>query len=118
MGSYKDVEDYSLGCLLRLDSSKDYSEENTALAIKIQFFAIEIARNREGHNDSLRSNFKPTKRTAKTANPGPNNPSSGPQPQILTQGGVNVKEVEYELQQIFGGTHPLLKNPMEGKEKS
>ena len=115
---YKDVEDYSLGCLLRLDSSQDYTEDNTALAIKIQFFAIEIARNREGHNDSLRTNFKPTKRTAKSSHPGPNNPSSGLQPQILTQGGVNIKEVEYELQQIFGGTHPLLKNPMEGREKS
>ena len=116
--SYKDVEDYSLGCLLRMDSGQDYTEENTVIAIKIQFFAIEIARNREGHNDSLRTNFKPTKRTAKSSHPGPNNPSSGPQPQILTQGGVNIKEVEYELQQIFGGTHPLLKNPMEGREKS
>ena len=116
--SYKDVEDYSLGCLLRMDGEQDYTEENTVIAIKIQFFAIEIARNREGHNDSLRSNFKPTKRSAKNTNPGPNNPSSGPQPQIITQGGVNIKEVEYELQQIFGGTHPLLKNPMEGKEKS
>ena len=66
--SYKDVEDYSLGCLLRLDSSKDYTEENTVIAIKIQYFAIEIARNREGCNDSLRSNFKPKKRTPKNNN--------------------------------------------------
>ena len=112
--SYKDVEDYSLGCLLRLDSSKDYSEENTALAIKIQFFAIEIARNREGHNDSLRSNFKPTKRTAR-AKPAsqPTNSTPAPAPgtvPIMTQGGVNMSEVEFELQQIFGGTHPALKS--------
>merc|ERR1711892_452308 len=35
---YKDVEDFSLGSLMRMDSTKDYSEENTMLAIKIQFF--------------------------------------------------------------------------------
>merc|ERR1712227_1164162 len=64
--SYKDVEDYSLGCLLRLDSSQDYTEENTTLAIKIQFFAIEIVRNKDGHNDALRSNFKPRQRAPKT----------------------------------------------------
>ena len=114
--SYKDVEDFSLGCLLRLDSSKDYTEENTCIAIKIQFFAIEIARNRLGHNDALRTNFKPTKRTARSTTapqnnskgPAPNTP--GPGPQMVTQGGVNMTEVEFELQQIFGGTHPLLKS--------
>ena len=58
---FKDVEDYSLGCLLRLDSGKDYTEENTVIAIKIQFLAIEIVRNRDGCNDSLRTNFKPSK---------------------------------------------------------
>ena len=28
---FKDVEDYSLECLLRLDSGKDYTEENTVM---------------------------------------------------------------------------------------
>ena len=94
---YKHVEDFSLGCLLRLDSSKDYSEENTTLAIKIQFFAIEIARNREGFNDSLRSNYKPTPRAPKPKN----------QPTV-TRGGVNMSEIEHELQQVLGGSHPML----------
>jgi len=94
---YKHVEDYSLGSLLRMDSTKDYSEENTMLAIKIQFFAIEIARNRDGLNDSLRSNFKPTPRAPK--------PKGQPG---MTRGGVNMSEIEHELQQVLGGSHPML----------
>eukprot|EP00090_Calanus_glacialis_P024923 TRINITY_DN3869_c0_g1_i1.p1 TRINITY_DN3869_c0_g1~~TRINITY_DN3869_c0_g1_i1.p1 ORF type:complete len:214 (+),score=90.63 TRINITY_DN3869_c0_g1_i1:31-642(+) len=94
---YKDVEDFSLGSLLRMDSTKDYSEENTMLAIKIQFFAIEIARNRDGLNDTLRANFKPTNRAPKQkGKPG------------MTKGGVNMTEIEHELQQVLGGSHPLL----------
>lgn len=53
------VEDYSFGTLLRADATKDYSEENTILVIRIQFYAIELARNREGVNDGLRVKFKP-----------------------------------------------------------
>ncbi|KAE8619234.1 hypothetical protein XENTR_v10009700 [Xenopus tropicalis] len=45
------VEDFNYGTLLRLDSSKDYTEENSIFATRIQFYAIEIARNREGCND-------------------------------------------------------------------
>ncbi|XP_075063262.1 protein PBDC1 [Mixophyes fleayi] len=45
------VEDFNYGTLLRLDSSKEYSEENTIFSTRIQFYAIEIARNREGYND-------------------------------------------------------------------
>ncbi|XP_044273311.1 protein PBDC1-like [Varanus komodoensis] len=44
------VEDFNYGTLLRTDCSKGYTEENTIFATRIQFFAIEIARNREGHN--------------------------------------------------------------------
>ncbi|XP_064833754.1 protein PBDC1-like isoform X2 [Oncorhynchus masou masou] len=44
------VEDFNYGTLLRLDCVKDYTEENTIFATRIQFFAIEIARNREGFN--------------------------------------------------------------------
>merc|ERR1712198_393732 len=48
------VEDYNFGTLLRLDPTADYNPENTILVPRIQFLAIEIARNREGHNNSLR----------------------------------------------------------------
>ncbi|KAH1005454.1 hypothetical protein HUJ04_006439 [Dendroctonus ponderosae] len=53
------VEDYSYGTLLRSDALKDYSEENTILVTRIQFYAVEIARNREGVNDVLRAKFLP-----------------------------------------------------------
>ena len=96
---YKHVEDFSLGSLLRMDSAKDYSEENTMLAIKIQFFAIEIARNKEGLNDSLRSNFKPTPRAPKVKGK-----------PVITKGGVNMTEIEHELQQVLGGQHPLMQS--------
>ena len=46
----KTVEDYNTGTILRLDASKPYSPENTTLAPRIQFYAIEIARFREGCN--------------------------------------------------------------------
>ncbi|KAK2818539.1 hypothetical protein Q5P01_024100 [Channa striata] len=47
------IEDFNYGTLLRLDSEKDYTEENTIFATRVQFFAIEIARNREGYNDTV-----------------------------------------------------------------
>ncbi|XP_034341763.1 protein PBDC1 isoform X1 [Arvicanthis niloticus] len=47
------VEDYNYGTLLRLDCSQGYTKENTIFAPRIQFFAIEIARNREGYNKAV-----------------------------------------------------------------
>ncbi|XP_064031729.1 protein PBDC1 [Pogoniulus pusillus] len=52
------VEDFNYGTLLRLDCSRSYSEENSILATRIQFFAIEIARNREGCNSLIYSSAK------------------------------------------------------------
>ncbi|KAJ8026012.1 Protein PBDC1 [Holothuria leucospilota] len=46
----ENVDDFNYGTLLRLDCNKDYSEENSILVTRIQFFAIEIARNRQGFN--------------------------------------------------------------------
>ncbi|KAK5649955.1 hypothetical protein RI129_000984 [Pyrocoelia pectoralis] len=55
---FKDiVEDYSFGTLLRADASKNYDEQNSILVTRIQFYAIELARNREGVNDSIRGQF-------------------------------------------------------------
>lgn len=48
-----EVEDFNYGTLLRLDCSKEYTEENTIFATRIQFYGIEIARNREGYNDVI-----------------------------------------------------------------
>lgn len=59
---FKDVvEDYNFGTLLRLNTRGEYSEENTMLSTRIQFYAIELARNKEGLNDSIRDNFKPSR---------------------------------------------------------
>uniref|UniRef100_A0A8D0F2P6 Polysaccharide biosynthesis domain containing 1 n=1 Tax=Strix occidentalis caurina TaxID=311401 RepID=A0A8D0F2P6_STROC len=52
------VEDFNYGTLLRLDCRKDYTEENTIFATRIQFFAIEIARNREGCNSVVYSSAR------------------------------------------------------------
>lgn len=54
---FNKIEDYSFGTLIRIDSSKDFSPENSILVVRIQFLAIEIARNREGYNDNLRRDY-------------------------------------------------------------
>lgn len=54
---FKHIEDYSFGTLIRLDCTLDYSEENTILVPRIQFYAIESARNREGCNDCIRKKY-------------------------------------------------------------
>lgn len=48
------IEDFAFGTLLRLDSSKEFTDVNSIFVVRIQFLAIEIARNREGKNDQLR----------------------------------------------------------------
>jgi len=53
------VEDYNYGTLIRTDSKGEYTNENTILLVRIQFYAIEIARNREGYNDSIRHLYGP-----------------------------------------------------------
>lgn len=63
---FKDVvEDYSFGTLLRADCTGDYSEDNSILTTRIQFYAIELARNREGCNDGVREKYKPKRTTKK-----------------------------------------------------
>jgi hypothetical protein len=45
--------DFNMGTLLRLDSKGEYQPDNTTVVPRVQFFAIELARLREGHNDSI-----------------------------------------------------------------
>ncbi|XP_026318787.1 protein PBDC1 isoform X2 [Hyposmocoma kahamanoa] len=52
------VEDYSFGTLLRADTKGDYSEANTILVPRVQFYAIEIARNREKLNNEVKKHYK------------------------------------------------------------
>ncbi|OAX84232.1 hypothetical protein ACJ72_01394 [Emergomyces africanus] len=47
----KKVEDYNFGTLLRANPKWEYGEKETIFAVRMQFYAIEIARNRAGLND-------------------------------------------------------------------
>jgi len=50
--AYKDkVKDYNFGSLIRTDANDEYGEVNTIFVTRMQFYAIEIARNRLGLND-------------------------------------------------------------------
>ncbi|EEQ38074.1 hypothetical protein EJF18_60099 [Clavispora lusitaniae] len=48
---FNEIDDYNFGTLLRIKANEEYSQENTIFAVRIQFYAIEIARNRYGLND-------------------------------------------------------------------
>ncbi|KAK5111138.1 hypothetical protein LTR62_005337 [Meristemomyces frigidus] len=45
------VEDYNFGTMLRANPTWEYGEKETIFAVRMQFYAIEIARNRAGLND-------------------------------------------------------------------
>ncbi|KAK7442052.1 hypothetical protein VKT23_016327 [Stygiomarasmius scandens] len=47
----KKVKDHNFGSLIRTDAREEYGERNTIFVTRIQFYAIEIARNRLGLND-------------------------------------------------------------------
>lgn len=51
------VEDYNMATLIRIDANSEYGEENTCIVPRIQWYAIEIARNREGHNATIKDKF-------------------------------------------------------------
>ncbi|TFK68166.1 DUF757-domain-containing protein [Pluteus cervinus] len=49
--SYKGkVTDYNFGSLIRTDAREEYGEHNTIFVTRIQFYAIEISRNKLGLN--------------------------------------------------------------------
>lgn len=47
----KKIEDYNFGTMLRRSARAEYSEKETMLVLRMQFYAIEISRNRSGLND-------------------------------------------------------------------
>ncbi|KAF1366030.1 DUF757-domain-containing protein [Lizonia empirigonia] len=47
----KKVEDFNFGAMVRASPKTDYTQEGTIFAVRMQFYAIEIARNRQGLND-------------------------------------------------------------------
>ncbi|KAK7206743.1 DUF757 domain-containing protein [Myxozyma melibiosi] len=57
MNTYeKTVNDYNFGSLLRTDSDAEYEQDTTIFVPRIQFLAIEIARNKHGLNDWVYEN--------------------------------------------------------------
>lgn len=54
---FNKLEDFSFGTLLRANAGQGFSPENSIFVVRVQFLAIEIARNREGYNDCLRKKF-------------------------------------------------------------
>ncbi|CAF9916311.1 MAG: hypothetical protein GOMPHAMPRED_000954 [Gomphillus americanus] len=51
MAYEKKVDDYNFGTMLRNNPKAEYTEQDTIFAMRMQFYAIEIARNRAGLND-------------------------------------------------------------------
>ena len=45
------IEDFNFGTMLRRNPKLEYGEKETMFAVRMQFYAIEIARNRAGLND-------------------------------------------------------------------
>ncbi|KAK4683514.1 hypothetical protein P7C73_g6736, partial [Tremellales sp. Uapishka_1] len=49
----KTLVDYNFAVLIRKDCTKLYTQDNTILVTRVQFLALEIARNRTGLNDKV-----------------------------------------------------------------
>jgi hypothetical protein len=55
------LDDFNFGTLLRTNASEEFGPDNSMFVVRIQFLAIEIARNREGCNDEIRKKFSKRK---------------------------------------------------------
>ncbi|KAI4193541.1 MAG: hypothetical protein LQ346_003897 [Caloplaca aetnensis] len=51
MAYEKKIDDYNFGTMLRANPKFEYGEKETIFAMRMQFYAIEVARNRQGLND-------------------------------------------------------------------
>lgn len=62
------VEDFNFGTLIRTRSDEDYGPENSFFVPRIQFVCVEVARNKEGANESVFSSrdFKSDDSSAET----------------------------------------------------
>lgn len=45
------IDDYNFGTLLRISPKNEYDQDGTIFALRLQFYAYEITRNRYGLND-------------------------------------------------------------------
>ncbi|XP_041448532.1 LOW QUALITY PROTEIN: protein PBDC1 [Drosophila obscura] len=62
---FNKMDDYStsLGTLMRADASQEFSPDISIFVFRVQFLAVEIARNREGLNDEVHAKHKPARKT-------------------------------------------------------
>ncbi|EKG15410.1 hypothetical protein MPH_07382 [Macrophomina phaseolina MS6] len=61
MAYEKRVDDYNFGTMLRASPTTEYGEKETIFAVRMQFYAVEIARNRAGLNDWIYEKANPEK---------------------------------------------------------
>ncbi|GAA5826084.1 hypothetical protein JCM3770_000981 [Rhodotorula araucariae] len=47
------IDEYNFGTLIRLDCTQDYTQANSMFGYRLQFYALEILRNRKGLNDAV-----------------------------------------------------------------
>ncbi|KAI8041755.1 protein PBDC1 [Drosophila gunungcola] len=64
---FNKMDDYSYGTLMRADASKEFSPDNSIFVFRVQFLAIEIARNREGLNDEVHAKHRPARKIPEEA---------------------------------------------------
>ncbi|KAK7913933.1 hypothetical protein PG985_011636 [Apiospora marii] len=51
MAYEKKIDDYNFGTMVRADPKTDYTQEGSIFVPRMQFYAVEIARNKKGLND-------------------------------------------------------------------
>jgi Polysaccharide biosynthesis len=61
----KKIEDFNFGTMLRRNPKFEYGEKETMFAVRMQFYAIEIARNRAGLNDWIYEQAHPEEEDSK-----------------------------------------------------
>ncbi|KZV91350.1 DUF757-domain-containing protein, partial [Exidia glandulosa HHB12029] len=54
----KKIDKFNFGSLIRTDATDEYSQFNSIFVMRMQFYAIEIARNRLGLNDAIHEKEK------------------------------------------------------------
>ncbi|KAH8744909.1 DUF757 domain-containing protein [Diaporthe sp. PMI_573] len=63
MAYEKKVDDYSFGTMLRSSPREEYTQHGTIFVPRMQFYAVEIARNRKGLNDWVYEKAQADKKT-------------------------------------------------------
>ncbi|RKF60002.1 Protein PBDC1-like protein [Erysiphe neolycopersici] len=68
MAYEKKVDDYNFGTILRSNSKWEYGNEETIFVPRMQFYAVEIARNRNGLNDWIHEKHQNEKNEITSSN--------------------------------------------------